>query len=190
MTESTFDRANALESDVGADMLFLDMPGHLLRRCQQIAVAAFLEECRGFDLTPLHYATLSALDRFGPMDQVTLGGVTALDRTTIIVVLKKLEERELITRTTSDRDKRANIVAIADVGRQAVQAVSPSVQRAQKSMLSPLNARERAQLLALLKKMANGNNGLSRAPHRLPRSAREKLDRGRTKAWTTQSTAT
>lgn len=169
MTESTSATAHAPQADDGTDAAFLlDMPGHLLRRCQQIAVAVFLEECRGFDLTPLQFAMLSALDRFGSMDQVTLGGATALDRTTIIVVLKKLEERELITRTTSKKDKRANIVAITDAGRQTFWAVSPSVLRAQKSMLSPLNARERAQLIALLKKMADGNNGLSRAPHRLP----------------------
>jgi DNA-binding MarR family transcriptional regulator len=168
MTEPTFDLSDAPEADDEIDAIFLDMPGHLLRRCQQIAVAVFLEECRGFDLTPLQYAAMSALDQFGPMDQVTLGGVTALDRTTIIVVLRKLEERELITRTTSDKDRRANIVAITDAGRQALRAVSPSVLNAQKSMLSPLNGRERIQLLALLKKMANGNNGLSRAPHRLP----------------------
>jgi DNA-binding MarR family transcriptional regulator len=83
-------------------------------------------------------------------------------------VLKKLEERTLITRTTSDKDKRANIVAITDAGRQTFRAVSPSVLRAQNSMLSPLSARQRAQLIALLKKMADGNNRLSRAPHRLP----------------------
>jgi MarR family transcriptional regulator, lower aerobic nicotinate degradation pathway regulator len=168
MTEPTFDFAETPQTDDSADALFLDMPGHLLRRCQQIAVAVFLEECRDFDLTPLQYATLSALDRFGPMDQVTLGGVTALDRTTIIVVLRKLEERELITRTISDKDRRANIVVITKAGLQLVRGVSPSVLNAQKSMLSPLNARERTQLIALLKKMANGNNGLSRAPHRLP----------------------
>lgn len=102
------------------------------------------------------------------MDQVSLSGVTALDRTTIIVVLKKLEERTLVTRATSGKDKRANIVTITETGRRTMWAVSPSVLQAQKSMLSPLNTRERTQLLALLKKMANGNNGLSRAPHRLP----------------------
>jgi MarR family transcriptional regulator, lower aerobic nicotinate degradation pathway regulator len=139
MTEPTSALACAPEADDGTDAaFFLDMPGHLLRRCQQIAVAVFLEECRRFDLTPLQYAMLSALDRFGSMDQVTLGGATALDRTTIIVVLKKLEERELITRTTSEKDKRANIGAITDAGRQAFRTVSPSVLRAQKSMLSPL----------------------------------------------------
>jgi MarR family transcriptional regulator, lower aerobic nicotinate degradation pathway regulator len=169
MTESTSAPAHAPEADDGTDAaFFLDMPGHLLRRCQQIAVAVFLEECRSFDLTPLQFAILSALDRFGSMDQVTLGGATALDRTTIIVALKKLEERALITRATSEKDKRANIVAITDAGRQTFRAVSPSVLRAQRSMLSPLNARERAQLIALLKKMADGNNSLSRAPHRMP----------------------
>jgi DNA-binding MarR family transcriptional regulator len=168
MTKSTPACADAPKAAAGADIaFFLDMPGHLLRRCQQIAVAVFLDECRAFDLTPLQYAALSALDRFGSMDQVTLAGATALDRTTIIVALKNLEERKLITRKASKKDKRANIVAITDAGQKMVRAVSPSVLRAQQSMLSPLNARERAQFVALLKKMADGNNDLSRAPHRL-----------------------
>ncbi|WP_011582874.1 MULTISPECIES: MarR family winged helix-turn-helix transcriptional regulator [Chelativorans] len=160
---------STLQSDEGAECTsFLDMPGYLLRRCHQIAVAIFLEECRDFDLTPLQYVTLAALDRFGSMDQVTLGGVTALDRTTILGVLRKLEERALITRTTSDKDKRANIVAITEDGRRTARAALPNIQEVQKAILSPLNGHERARLLKLLKKLADGNNGLSRAPYRLP----------------------
>lgn len=150
------------------DADFLAMPGHLLRRCQQIAVAVFLESCRAFELTPLQFGVLAALDRFGPMDQARLGGVTALDRTTIIVVLTKLEERGLLTRDPSEKDKRAKIVAITPAGRQTVQDVMPNVLEAQDRMLAPLNTRERTQLRALLRKMADGNNALSRAPHRLP----------------------
>ena len=37
------------------------LPGHLLRRCHQIAVAVFLDECRDHDLTPPQFATLAAL---------------------------------------------------------------------------------------------------------------------------------
>lgn len=147
---------------------FLGMPGHLLRRCHQIGVAVFLDECRAFDLTPLQFSVLSALGGFGPMDQARLGGVTALDRTTIIVVLTKLEERGLVTRVPSEKDKRAKIVAITEAGRRTLADVLPSVREAQKRMLAPLNGRDRAQLLALLRKMADGNNSLSRAPHRLP----------------------
>jgi MarR family transcriptional regulator, lower aerobic nicotinate degradation pathway regulator len=154
--------------DAPDECSFLDMPGHLLRRCQQIAVAVFLEECRAFELTPLQFIVLAALECFGPMDQARLGGVTALDRTTIIVVLTKLEERGLITRAPSDKDKRAKIVAITDAGCQTAQDVMPKVLEAQERMVHPLNGRERTQLVALLRKMAEGNNALSRAPHRLP----------------------
>ncbi len=40
-----------------------DMPGHLARRFQQIAVAVFLTEVEdaGFDLTPVQYAALAAI---------------------------------------------------------------------------------------------------------------------------------
>lgn len=150
------------------DADFFGMPGHLLRRCHQIGVAVFLEQCRPFDLTPLQFSMLAALDRFGPMDQARLGGVTALDRTTIVVVIGKLEERGLITRVASDKDRRAKIVAITPAGRQVCAEVLPSVQAAQQRMLEPLTGEERTQLRALLKKMADGNNTLSRAPHRLP----------------------
>lgn len=151
-----------------ADDDFLIMPGHLLRRCHQIGVAIFLEECRTFDLTPPQYSALAALDRFGPMDQASLGGAIALDRTTILVVLTKLEERDLITRTPSEKDKRSKIVAITEAGRALMRAALPYVQQVQERIFEPLSVRERIQLRALLRKMADGNNRLSRAPHRLP----------------------
>ena len=52
-------------------------PGHLMRRCQQIAVSVFLDECRPWDLTPLQFAVLAELNRQGPDDQVGLGGALA-----------------------------------------------------------------------------------------------------------------
>lgn len=147
---------------------FLSMAGYLLRRCHQIGVAIFLDECRASDLTPLQFSVLSALDGFGPMDQARLGGVAALDRTTIVVVLTKLEERGMITREPSEKDKRAKIVSITDTGRQILADVMPNVEESQRRLLGPLNVREQAQLIALLGKLAEANNRLSRAPHRLP----------------------
>jgi DNA-binding MarR family transcriptional regulator len=164
-------KATAQEIENGEatpDGSFLAMPGHLLRRCHQISVAIFLDECRAFDLTPLQFGVLSALDGFGSMDQARLGGVTALDRTTTIVVLTKLEDRGLITRVPSKKDKRAKIVAITEAGRRTLSEVLPSVAEVQKRILAPLNGRERAQLQSLLTKMAEGNNSQSRAPHKLP----------------------
>ena len=58
------------------------MPGHLIRRCHQISVALFLEECAAYDATPQQYAVLSALAENDGVDQITLAGLCAFNRTT------------------------------------------------------------------------------------------------------------
>jgi len=141
-------------------------PGHLMRRCQQIAVSVFLDKCRPWDLTPLQFAVLAELNRHGPDDQVGLGGALALDRTTIGVVVKKLEERGLVERSVSEKDRRSKPVSITKKGADLIRDVLPAAEAAQDRMLAPLTASERAQFMRLLGKMANGNNSESRAPLR------------------------
>jgi DNA-binding MarR family transcriptional regulator len=148
---------------------FRRMPGYLLRRCHQIGVAIFLDGCKQLELTPLQFGSLAALDRFGPMDQVSLGGVMALDRTTILVVLSKLDRCGLIERRPSDNDKRSRIASITDAGRSLLSKARPLVDDVQERILSPLTARERSRLVELLAKVADGNNDESRAPYRRPR---------------------
>ena len=143
------------------------MPGHLLRRCHQIAVAVFLEECARFDLTPLQYAVLQTLADSGPQDQVTLGGATALDRSTVTVVVRKLEQRYLLERSQSERDGRAKIVSLTKAGSALLREVRPAVDSAQRRITSPLTVAEAATLMQLLDKLARGNNDLSRAPARM-----------------------
>src|SRR5260370_10206231 len=43
-------------------------PGYLFRRMQQIAVAIFVEECRAYDLTPVQYARLVAIQSHPGID--------------------------------------------------------------------------------------------------------------------------
>ena len=143
------------------------MPGHLLRRCHQIAVAVFLEECARFDLTPLQYAVLQTLADSGPQDQVTLGGATALDRSTVTVVVRKLEQRYLLERSQSERDGRAKIVSLTKAGAALLREVRSAVDTAQRRIVSPLTVAEAATLIQLLDKLARGNNDLSRAPARV-----------------------
>tara|TARA_R110000868_G_scaffold17851_1_gene77918 strand:- start:16791 stop:17288 length:498 start_codon:yes stop_codon:yes gene_type:complete len=151
-----------------ADSYILDnlraAPGHLLRRCQQIAVSVFLDECRGYDLTPLQFAVLTALLQGGPEDQVRLGGRLALDRTTIGVVVKNLEERGLVTRRVSEKDRRSKPVSITADGERLIYDAVAAAEAAQDRMLAPLTAAERRQFIRLLQKMADGNNSESRAP--------------------------
>ena len=141
-------------------------PGHLMRRCQQIAVSVFLDECRQYDLTPLQFAVLTTLLKGGEEDQVHLGGALALDRTTIGVVVKNLEERGLVTRTVSEKDRRSKPVSITRAGEALIYDAIGAAEAAQDRMLAPLTATDRKHFIRLLQKMADGNNDESRAPLR------------------------
>src|ERR1700735_5201629 len=85
-----------------------DMPGHLARRFQQIAVAVFLAEVEaaGHDLTPVQYAALAAIGTNHGVDQVTLAGLIAYDRTTITGVVDRLVQKGLVGRHESSRGRR------------------------------------------------------------------------------------
>jgi DNA-binding MarR family transcriptional regulator len=148
---------------------FERMAGHLLRRCHQIAAAIFLDECAAFELTPLQFAVLDSLLGNGPQDQVTLGGAVALDRSTISLVIRKLERRGLVRRARSAQDQRAKVVTITAAGQKLVEAALGAVESAQQRIVAPLDDDETQRLLQLLEKLAHGNNALSRAPEKTRR---------------------
>lgn len=154
-----------MSGDAGFDAIAA-MPGHLLRRCQQIAVAIFLQECEALDLTPLQYVVLGALETGGVMDQNRLGGMTALDRTTVGTVLSKLEGRGLVARRRSDTDKRFNVITLTDDGRALLEKAVPAVAETQARILAPLAPDDRNRFLGYLMQIADGNNQQSRAPLR------------------------
>ena len=107
-----------------------DMPGHLARRFQQIAVAVFLAEVEaaGFDLTPVQYAALAAIAANPSIDQITLAGLIAYDRTTITGVIDRLAQKGLVVRQASARDRRSRELLITDEGRRTLDAITPAVE--------------------------------------------------------------
>ncbi len=150
-----------------------EMPGHLARRFQQIAVAVFLTEVggAGFDITPVQYAALAAVGANPDIDQVTLAGLIAYDRTTIAGVVDRLVLKGLMTRRESSRDRRARVLKITDAGRKSLRNVTPAVEAAQHSMLRGLTEKEEKELVRLLQKAISAGNQLSRAPLRDTASA-------------------
>ena len=58
-------------------------PGYLFRRMQQIAVAIFVEESKAYDLTPVQYAALVAIQTHPGIDATRLSAVIAFDRSTL-----------------------------------------------------------------------------------------------------------
>lgn len=144
------------------------LPGHLIRRCHQIAVALFMEETAAYALTPQQYASLAVLASNDGVDQITLAGLAAFNRTTAGEVLGRLEAAGLVTRTDSATDRRVKTIHITKAGRALLAQVQGAIARVQERLLVPLSATERRRFVEYLARIASENNELSRAPLRRP----------------------
>ena len=138
-------------------------PGFLLRRCHQISVAVFLEECERFDLTPAQFGMLTVLDSSSDIDQISLAQMLGLDRTTTSNVVSRLEARGIIKRVTDPMDRRKRRLQLTVKGRKIRKdAVSPAA-RAGERLLAGLSAKEQKLFLDLLQLVADTADGLPRA---------------------------
>ncbi|MDX1779686.1 MAG: MarR family winged helix-turn-helix transcriptional regulator [Thalassovita sp.] len=148
------------------------MAGHLIRRLNQISVSIFADRMKeaGFDLTPVQFSALAALSANPEIDQATLAGLIGYDRVTMGSVLDRLQNKGLIDRHTSPRDRRAKVLTLTDKGAATLNTATPIVWDLQADILTGLDDDEREQMLRLLRKAVDTGNALSRAPlqHRKP----------------------
>jgi MarR family transcriptional regulator, lower aerobic nicotinate degradation pathway regulator len=141
-------------------------PGYLFRRMQQIAVSIFVEECKAYDLTPVQFAALVAIDTHPGIDATRLSAVIAFDRSTLGSVIERLEVKQYIERKPAREDKRIKLLYLTKAGAALLLDIMPSVDRAQVRMLQPLKPADRKTLLALLAQLVDLNNEASRVPLR------------------------
>jgi len=147
-----------------------DMPGHLARRYQQLAVAIFYAEVGacGSDLTPVQFAALAALQGNPGIDQITLAALIAYDRTTIAGVVDRLARKGYVLRKVSERDRRASELYITDEGVSVLALIEPGVDATQRLLVSGLSAQEADTFLNLMRKAIEAIKDFGRAPIRTP----------------------
>ncbi len=143
------------------------LPGHLIRRAQQIAVAIFIEECAALDLTPVQYAALVAIGENPGIDATRLSALIAFDRSTLGNVLERLEARGSVIRYASAGDRRIKLLKLSPAGQTLVRRAEAAVRRVQKRIVAPLRPGDRETLLTLLAQLVALNNDASRAPQRM-----------------------
>lgn len=140
------------------------LPGHYIRRLQQIAVAVFLQETEAQGVTPVQFAALQTVANTPGIDQRTLARSIGFDTSTIAGVVDRLEARDLMQRGPSSDDRRVRLLTLTDEGQALLRAVIPSMLRTQDRILEPLRPREREEFMRMLRVLVTANNELSRAP--------------------------
>ena len=133
----------------------LDMAGHLIRRLHQISSHTFQKrmEDAGYDLTPVQFATMQALQQNPGIEQAQVAAMIAYDRATIGGVIDRLEKKGYVSRHVSPRDRRAREVSLTEKGHRIVKEIYPVVEKLQMEILDGLTKSERQQFLSLAQKI-------------------------------------
>lgn len=151
--ERTLDRStiDRLYAESGYDLN--SHPAHLIRRAHQRATLRFQQVMAGDDLTPTQFAALATVLRHGAVSQNHLGRLTAMDPSTISLVVRKLVRLRLIRRSRSRTDQRLAIITLTDEGtRYTLERLARSVEVGRR-LLAPLNPTEQHVLLDLLRRV-------------------------------------
>lgn len=84
-------------------MRILTMPGHVIRRLNQMSTQVFARRMQeaGIDITPVQFAALDAIKSFPGSDQAGIAAKIAYDRATIGGVIERLLDKGYVERTSS-----------------------------------------------------------------------------------------
>jgi DNA-binding MarR family transcriptional regulator len=132
-----------------------DKPGYQIRRLRQIAAAIFAAEAAPYGITSQQFTTLFALSDVPSLEQYELCEMLSLDRSTMATLLVRLEEKDLVRRSTSAHDRRRKHVSLTPRGRRLLAALAPANERIQERILAPLARDDRATFTRLLKQLVD-----------------------------------
>jgi MarR family transcriptional regulator, lower aerobic nicotinate degradation pathway regulator len=98
-----------------------------------------------------HYATLAALEEFGPDSQSGLSDRTGIYRSDLVATINELTARGLVVRAPDPADGRRNAITLTDAGRRHLKRLDVLIADAEAEFLAPLPEADRAELTRILR---------------------------------------
>jgi DNA-binding MarR family transcriptional regulator len=143
------------ESAVEDDPLYTieQQAGFLLRRAHQRSTAIFQNLFASSDLTPLQFTSLVKIRDQGRASQNLLGRLTYADPATIMGVVNRLVERQLIRTSADPDDKRKSILILTSKGLNLIESLESAARVVSTETLAPLSSNEQKTFLRLLTKL-------------------------------------
>jgi DNA-binding MarR family transcriptional regulator len=105
-------------------------------------------------LTMWEYIALSHLGAGPAGSQLGMAEAIGYDKTRLIALLERLEDRGLVSRRPDPEDRRARVVRLTPAGTRELRAARADIRTMERRVLSDLSADERSVLLAALPRLA------------------------------------
>ena len=135
------------------------LTGELSRRAQLLVGEQLAQE----GVRRQHFAVLTSLAEQGAASQAELGRRLWIDRSDLHAILRELERDGLVARVRDARDRRRNVVTLTRTGAAALKRLDQRVDAAQSTLLGPLSASERRELLRMLERLVAAGDRQPRA---------------------------
>ena len=113
------------------------------------------ERLEPLGLSPRAWGVLTTLAESGPLPQIELAIATATDRTAMVYLLDELEERGLVERVRNPDDRRSFLIHLTAAGAETQRRAAAALAKQAETLLNPLVAAERRQLVDLLTRVAD-----------------------------------
>lgn len=104
-------------------------------------------------LCPSDFAVLEVLLHKGPLPVNQIGQKVLLTSGSMTAAVDRLEEKNLLQRSDSKKDRRAKIVSLTPQGKRLIQTLFHEHAAHLEAATAALNEKEKTQLVALLKKL-------------------------------------
>ncbi|MBS0224630.1 MAG: MarR family transcriptional regulator [Proteobacteria bacterium] len=136
--------------------------GYGLRRAQSAVFADFASTFAkaGEALTPGEFGLLVLVERNKGLSQMALARALAIDRSTLVPILNRLQARGLLMRHASPTDGRTHALALTPEGEKALARFTRLVKAHEKRIAAGLSAAETRMLIELLDKVRAGAGSL------------------------------
>src|ERR687887_511152 len=126
----------------------------LLKRLGMAAKEQSLPAYEEAGLHPYHHAILAVLDEGSRETQGAIADALGYDRGQLVGLLDELEERNLVERRRDPADRRRHLVRLTPDGKRALAKLRALARQLEDNFLASLDEDERAQLHALLRRLA------------------------------------
>ena len=138
----------------------------LLKRLGFAAKDKAMEAYERSGLHPYHHAVLAVLDEGSRETQGAIADALGYDRGQLVGLLDELEDRGLVERRRDPADRRRHIVRLTPAGKRALAKLRALARQLDDDFLASLDEDERAQLHALLLRLAQQH-----LPHCAPKTS-------------------
>lgn len=144
-------------------MIYLhDIPGYLIHRTDTKLTNFVKNRLKPFNLTPEQWTVISALHEKGKaLTQKELAEFLEKDQTTLVRIIKKMENKELVKREANIVDKRSHYISLTQKSLDLKKILDPLVKEVTSALSEGLSTEEILQLKYILNKIYDNADKLS-----------------------------